>query len=81
MKNERGEAQQLVRLAERELLEAANQLRAIRGYPPLGELPQPPFCSFCFRTESESGALVGSDPPTCAECAEEVQRLRSKRGT
>lgn len=38
MEDERDQAQQLVRLAQRELLEAANQLRAMRDYPPLPEL-------------------------------------------
>ena len=73
------EAGQLVRLAEHELLEAANQLRAVRGYPRFGALPQPPFCSFCGRAKSEVGALVeGINAHICATCAEEARHLLLK---
>ena len=70
------EGRQLVRAAERELLEATNQLRAMRGYPPLSALPEPPFCSFCGRAKSEVGALVeGLDAHICRECAAEAHHL------
>jgi ClpX C4-type zinc finger protein len=72
---ERRAAEMEVRAAEKELLEAANQLRAIRGEPPLTSLPEPPFCSFCGRSKSEVGALVkGFDAYICAECASEAHR-------
>ena len=65
-----------LRAAERELLGATNQLRAMRGYPPLNELPEPPFCSFCGRAKSEVGVLVeGLDAYICQDCAAEAQRL------
>ena len=79
MENQRGEAENLVKLAEHELLEAANVLRAMRGYAPLTELPQPPFCSFCGRGKSEVGALVeGLNAHICRECAEEARHLLLK---
>ena len=74
MENEEG--RHLLRLAEIELLEATNQLRAVRGYPPLSKLPEPPFCSFCGRAKSEVGALVeGLDAHICRDCAVEAQHL------
>ena len=80
MEDEREQAQQLVRLAQRELLEAANQLRAMRGYSPLSELPAPPFCSFCGRAKSEVGALVEGlgGAYICRECADEARHLLLK---
>jgi hypothetical protein len=65
-----------IQLAQAELLNALNQLRAIRGDPPLTCLPEPPFCSFCGRGKSEVGALVeGLDAHICGECADEARRL------
>lgn len=65
-----------VRAAEKELLDALNQLRAIRGDPPLTEFPEPPYCSFCGRSKKEMGALVeGLDAHICADCAGEARRL------
>ena len=73
------ESRERMRDAKRHLLEAANQLRAIRGYPPLDELPEPPFCSFCGRAKSEVGALVeGMNAHICSECAEESRHLLLK---
>ena len=64
------------RIAEKELLQAFNQLRALRGYPPLKEHPEPPFCSFCGRPKNEMGALVeGVDAHICIDCAEEAHNL------
>lgn len=65
------------RLAQKELLDALNQLRAIQGEPPLTKLPEPPFCSFCGRSKDEVGALVAgvSDAHICFDCAGEARRL------
>jgi ClpX C4-type zinc finger protein len=69
-----------VLLAERELLDATNQLRAMRGEPPLSELPTPPYCSFCGRAKSECGALVegemtaGDNAYICQRCVAEAHR-------
>ena len=64
------------RRAEKELLDATNALRKIEGFPPLTELPEPPFCSFCGRAKEEVGALVeGHEAYICAECAVEASRL------
>ena len=76
MENQRDEAQQLVRLAQHQLLEAMNVVRSMRGYAPLSELPQPPYCSFCGRAKSEVGALVeGLNAHICGECAAEARHL------
>jgi hypothetical protein len=65
-----------IRLAEKELLDATNAIRKIEGFPPLSELPEPPFCSFCGRAKNEVGALVeGHEAYICAECAAEARRL------
>ena len=65
-----------IRLAERELRDATNAIRKIEGFPPLSELPEPPFCSFCGRAKNEVGALVeGHEAYICAECAAEARRL------
>ena len=65
-----------VRIVEKELLDALNQLRAIRGDPPLTEFPEPPYCSFCGRSKKEMSALVvGPDAHICVECAGEARRL------
>ncbi|WP_116812477.1 ClpX C4-type zinc finger protein [Steroidobacter cummioxidans] len=64
------------RLAEKELLDALNGIRTIEGFPPLSELPEPPFCSFCGRAKNEVGALVeGHNAYICAQCAAEARRL------
>ena len=64
------------RAAQKELLDALNQLRAIRGDPPLTAMPEPPYCSFCGRAKSEVGALVeGLDAHICGEWADEARRL------
>ena len=61
--------------AEKDLLDATNQLRAMRGDPPLSALPEPPFCSFCGKSKSEVGALVeGFEAYICLECAGEAHR-------
>ncbi len=61
---------------EREFLVTLNQLRALRGDPPLTELPEPPYCSFCGRSKKEMGALVaGKDAYICLECAGEARKL------
>ena len=77
MEDERELDRQQMRLAERELLEAANIIRAMRGYDPLSELPQPPFCSFCTRAKAEVGALVEglNGAYICRECAEAARHL------
>lgn len=65
-----------VEMIEKEFLTLANQLRAIQGYPPLTERPEPPYCSFCGRSKREMGALVeGIDAHICAECATEARRI------
>lgn len=65
-----------IRLAEKQLLEATNAIRKIEGFPPIAELPEPPFCSFCGRGKNEIGALVeGHDAYICSECAAEARRL------
>jgi hypothetical protein len=65
------------RLAQNELLNAFNQLRALRGEPLLIKLPEPPFCSFCGRSKDEVGALVAgvSDAHICFDCAGEARKL------
>ena len=64
------------RIVEKELLHAFNQLRAIRGYPPLTEHPEPPYCSFCGRPKNEMGALVeGVNAYICLDCAGEARNL------
>lgn len=65
------------RLAQKELLDALNQLRAIRGEPQLTKLPGPPFCSFCGRSKDEVGSLVAgvSDAHICFDCAGEARKL------
>ncbi len=64
------------RLARKELLDAFNEVRAVRGEPPLTEFPEPPFCSFCGKGRSETGALVeGLDAHICLLCASEAARL------
>lgn len=63
-----------VRVIEKELLDTLNKIRAIRGYPPLVEFPDPPFCSFCGRSKKEMGALaVGLEAHICIECANEAR--------
>lgn len=65
-----------LRIAEREVLNAINELRAFRGEQPLTESPEPPFCSFCGRSKSEVGALVeGLAAYICIDCAGEASRL------
>jgi len=65
-----------VRIVEQELLATLNQLRAMRGDPPLTEFPEPPYCSFCGRSKKEMGALVaGMDAYICVECAGEARTL------
>ena len=65
-----------VRMVEKDLLDLHNQLRAMRGDPPVTELPEPPFCSFCGRSKKEMGALVvGLDAHICVECAGEARSL------
>jgi len=64
------------RIVEKELLHAFNQLRAIRGYPPLTEHPEPPFFLFCGRPKNEMGALVeGVNAYICLDCAVEARNL------
>ena len=69
-----------VLLAEKEFLDATNQVRASRGESPLSELPEPPYCCFCGRAKSEVGALVegsyGMSEPAyiCQSCAAEAHR-------
>ncbi len=64
------------RAAQKELLEAINQLRDLHGEPPYNELPEPPFCSFCGRSKKEMGALVeGINAHICVDCAGEARRL------
>jgi hypothetical protein len=36
-----------IEAAERELRASLNELRRLRGEPPLTELSEPPYCSFC----------------------------------
>ena len=65
-----------VRMVEKELLATLNQLRAMRGDPPLTEFPEPPYCSFCGRSKKEMGALVaGLDAHICVDCAGEARSL------
>ena len=67
---------QEIRDAEQQMLATLNQLRAMRGEPPLSEFPMPPYCSFCGRSKSEMGALVsGLNAYICIECAGEARNL------
>lgn len=53
-----------------------NGLRKIEGLPPLTELPEPPYCSFCGGARKEVGALVeGHNACICLHCAEEARKL------
>ena len=56
MENQHDEARQLLKLAERELVEAMNLIRAARGYAPLSELAEPPYCSSNGRPSRPSSA-------------------------
>jgi hypothetical protein len=57
------------KLAQRELLEAMNELRRIHGDLPLSELPKTPFCAFCGRSESDVAHLVeGLSAHICDKC-------------
>lgn len=65
-----------LRMAEKEILAAFNELRAIRRQPPLSEMPEPPYCAFCGRSKKETGALVeGLTAYICFDCASEARRL------
>jgi hypothetical protein len=56
--------------AMRELQEAANQLRKMRGEVPKELLtPEPPFCSFCGKGKHEYRKLIqGPEVNICDEC-------------
>jgi hypothetical protein len=65
-----------IQAAKRELLEVSNALRAIRGEPPLTNVPTE-FCSFCARPKEDVGALVQGLRDfvfICRECVVEAQR-------
>jgi hypothetical protein len=65
-----------LRAAQRELLNALNELRNIEGHASLTSLPEPPFCSFCGRFKSEVGALVeGLEAHICLSCANEARSM------
>jgi hypothetical protein len=73
------EAKRSLQIAEREVLNALNDIRKIRGKPPLSAFPQPPYCSFCGESKDEVGALVAGDSAfICDQCAAEAQRLIRK---
>jgi hypothetical protein len=73
------EAKRELQMAERELLNALNDVRRTRGLEPLDAPPEPPFCSFCGEGKSEVGALVeGLNASICDQCAAEAQRLMRK---
>ncbi len=63
-------------VARKEVLNAANELRKLRGEAPLEGVPEPPFCSFCGRSKGEVGALAeGPSVYICLACANEAARL------
>jgi len=66
-------------IAERDVLNALNDVRRLRGLKPLEALPVPPFCSFCGEGKNEVRALVeGLDAIICDQCAAEAHRLMRK---
>jgi hypothetical protein len=73
------ETKRNLQVAEREVLNALNDLRRFRGLQALNALPEPPFCSFCGEGKNEVGALVeGLNAAICDQCAAEAQRLMRK---
>jgi hypothetical protein len=72
-------AKRNLQIAEREVLNSLNDVRRLRGLPPLTAFPQPPYCSFCGEGKDEVGALVeGLNAFICDQCAAEAQRLMRK---
>lgn len=66
-------------VAERELLNALNEVRRVRGLKPLHAPPKPPFCSFCGEGKDQAAALVeGLNAFICDRCAAEGQQVMRK---
>jgi ClpX C4-type zinc finger protein len=65
-----------IRMAEREVLNAFNAIRKLRGEPPLTAFPKPPYCSFCGKSKEEVGVLVGgASAHICSDCVAEAQQV------
>ncbi len=70
------------RRAMRELQEATNELRKLRGEAPEEEIvPEPPFCSFCGKGKNEYRRLVqGPEVYICDECVLECIKILDEEG-
>ena len=70
------------RRAMRELQEATNELRKLRGEEPEEVIvPEPPFCSFCGKGKNEYRRLVqGPEVYICDECVLECIKILNEEG-
>lgn len=69
-------ARRNLQIVEGDFLAALNDVRKLRGQPPLSALPEPPFCSFCGQGRDDVRTLIAGDSAfICGEGVAEAQRL------